>query len=174
MLMSDAGDSSALNNATLTFGDEGAVPLPDSTGITSGTYRPSDYVTGDFLPAPAPAGPFGTALSVFNGLDPNGTWRLFVYDDSAGDSGQIAQGWSLQLTTRRAPDPVILEAGFSGDWFQFRFLAVAGRNYLAEYQDALDDVAWQYLQWAPGDGTVQTITDYTPGPGQRFYRLRVE
>ena len=33
-----------------------------------------------------------------SGLNPNGTWRLFVFDDSGGNSGAIAGGWRLSLT----------------------------------------------------------------------------
>ena len=48
---------------------------------------------------PAPPEPHSTQLSAFNGLNPNGTWNLFVADDAAGDAGSIAAGWRLELTT---------------------------------------------------------------------------
>jgi len=38
-------------------------------------------------------------LSLLNGQNPNGVWSLYVYDDSPGDAGSIAGGWSLTLTT---------------------------------------------------------------------------
>jgi subtilisin-like proprotein convertase family protein len=97
MLMSDSGGSSDINNVTLTFDDAAASKLADSTAIISGTFKPTDFATGDNFPAPAPAGPYGTTLSAFNGLDPNGTWSLYVFDDAASDSGSIAGGWSLKL-----------------------------------------------------------------------------
>jgi Ca2+-binding RTX toxin-like protein len=71
--------------------------LPDGSQITSGTYRPTDYQVGDTFPTPAPAGPYGTALSAFNGTNPNGAWQLFVQDDTGWDSGSIAGGWSLTI-----------------------------------------------------------------------------
>lgn len=99
MLMSDAGGGGDVNNVTLTFSDTAAAALPDSTQIVSGTYRAGNNQAGETLPTPAPAGPYGTALSAFNGIDPNGAWRLYVLDDASGDSGSIAGGWSLNFTT---------------------------------------------------------------------------
>lgn len=99
ILMSDAGGSPDLVNVTLTFDDTAVNILPDSTQITSGTYRPTNSGTGDTFPAPAPAAPYGSTLSVFNGVNPNGAWRLFVVDDASGDVGNIAGGWSLSITT---------------------------------------------------------------------------
>ena len=107
LLMSDAGGGNAINNTTLTFDDAAAASLLDSSTIVSGTYKPTDYVTGDSFPSPAPAGPYGTALSAFNGLNPNGTWSLYVLDDAAGDSGSIAGGWSLNFTYPTASLPAI-------------------------------------------------------------------
>src|SRR6266403_2133743 len=71
--------------------------------IASGTYKPTDYPPNDQIPAPAPPSPYGTNLSVFNGIDPTGTWSLYVYDDSSGDSGSINGGWTLTITTLTPP-----------------------------------------------------------------------
>ena len=49
------------------------------------------------FPAPAPAGPYATSLSAFDGTSANGTWSLYVTDDCGGDAGQVAQGWDLNL-----------------------------------------------------------------------------
>jgi hypothetical protein len=100
LLMSDAGGGGVMNDVTLTFDDEAAAALPDGTTIASGTYRPSNYegVATDNFPAPAPSGPFETALAAFAGSSPNGTWSLYVQDDFTGLGGSIAGGWSLSLT----------------------------------------------------------------------------
>ena len=98
ILMSDSGGGADLNNVTLTFDDAAASNLADSTAILSGTFKPTNFATGDSFPAPAPAGPYGTAVSTFSGLDPNGTWSLYVLDDAAIDSGSIAGGRSLKFT----------------------------------------------------------------------------
>jgi hypothetical protein len=109
-LMSDAGDTSGAQRAPveLTFDDSGP-PLPcQSWTVTlpGGTYRPTNDPTlpedctqlPDTFPAPAPAGEHGAALSVFNGIDPNGTWNLFIVDDDGNDYGSIGGGWSLDFT----------------------------------------------------------------------------
>jgi hypothetical protein len=103
MLMSDCGGSAPLANVTLTFSDEAAGALADGTSIAPRTYRPTNYSPSDSPAAPAPAGPFGTNLAVFSGTDPNGLWKLFVFDDSAGSGGGISNGWSLQITTVVGP-----------------------------------------------------------------------
>lgn len=104
MLMSDCGGDTDINGVTLTFDDAGPAALPDAATLSSGTFMPTDYDPGsDGFTAPAPAGPYGTFLSVFNGLNPNGTWSLYLRDDTfwAGtqNTGSIDQGWRLSITT---------------------------------------------------------------------------
>jgi extracellular elastinolytic metalloproteinase len=98
VLMSDVGSSSGVSNLTLTFDDAG--PALTTGAPSSGTYRPTnlfDALGGDTYPSPAPAAPYGSSLAVFNGVDPAGTWRLFVVDDIQGDSGSFSGGWSLTI-----------------------------------------------------------------------------
>ena len=112
-LMSDAGSSSSfanpVSNVTLTFDDAAATSIPDSNQIVTATYRPANWFgsgSADSFPAPAPIGPYvNAALSVFNGLNPNGTWKLFIVDDTSGDSGQLAGGWVLNITTSESSTP---------------------------------------------------------------------
>jgi uncharacterized repeat protein (TIGR01451 family) len=42
-----------------------------------------------------------------NWSNPNGAWSLYVFDDSPGDAGVIAGGWSLNLTTLVTVGPVV-------------------------------------------------------------------
>jgi hypothetical protein len=98
MLMSDAGGNNGLGNVNLTFAHTSSVLLPNAGPITSGTYQPTDHEAGDILTGPAPAGPYGTDLTVFNGTNPNGVWRLFMYDDASfNGGGAIAGGWALNI-----------------------------------------------------------------------------
>ncbi len=119
-LMSDAGGGNAISGVVLTFADAAAGQLPDESLITSGTYLPSNFGTRpDVFPPPAPSGPWGSAMSVFNGTNPNGTWSLYMLDDEAGDAGLLAGGWSLSIwgsipfgdvaiTMGDVPDPLTL------------------------------------------------------------------
>src|SRR5437870_4919209 len=104
LLMSDAGGGNAVNNIYLAFDDDASTSVPSSTGISSGTYKPTDINDGsvDFFPAPAPQPPFANALGVFTS-SPNGTWSLYVVDDQVGNSGTITGGWSLSLLTDTSP-----------------------------------------------------------------------
>ncbi len=99
MLMSDAGGSLKLVSTNLTFDSASGITLPNSGQITSITYPPTNYGTSDPFTTPAPAGPYGTNLNVFNSTSPNGAWKLYVIDDYAADLGSIANGWSLIITT---------------------------------------------------------------------------
>ena len=86
----------ASSNADLTFDQAAAsgVPYPPITG----TYKPTEGAPPHPFDPPAPAGPYPVTLDVFNGTAPSGTWKLFVHDESSGDSGSFSGGWSLKLT----------------------------------------------------------------------------
>ena len=103
LLMSDVGGVSASGNLTLTFDDAAANALPDESALSTGAWKPTNIGVDENFSSPAPAQPYGTALSVFNGTNPNGTWRLFAWDDSLRDSGSIANGWRLTLVTQAGP-----------------------------------------------------------------------
>jgi subtilisin-like proprotein convertase family protein len=113
ILMTDSGgsDVTPVSNINLTFDDAATTALPDSGPLTSDTtYKPGQGTIADrggclapvSFPAPAPASPYGTTLSVFNGSDPNGIWKLYVIDDGSQDVGTIT-GWSLDISTTTVP-----------------------------------------------------------------------
>lgn len=115
ILMSDAGDCTGTDRdpIELSFQDS-STPVP-CLGSGEGTLQPGAYAPtdrspddtdacnaigpdpGDVFDAPAPPGPWPTGLATFNGVDPNGTWQLFVMDQYNGDVGSIEGGWSLAL-----------------------------------------------------------------------------
>jgi hypothetical protein len=125
ILMSDIGDCThtARPGINLTFDDAAASGVPclvtagpvSTTNMSGGTYKPTDgppmgqpgtcsfaggttddsFVVGS---PPGPGGPYPTGLATFNGVDPNGTWRLYTVDQWMNDSGQISGGWTITLT----------------------------------------------------------------------------
>ncbi len=108
ILMSDVIGGTDWSGQTYTFDDAAAALLPISgSPPASGTFKPTNYGTGDAFPVPAPASPYltpGTAgsdtlASAFAGQNPNGTWSLFVVDDAGTDTGTFAGGWSITITT---------------------------------------------------------------------------
>lgn len=96
IIMSDVGGSGDVTNVILGLDDAAANDLPDNGPLVAGTFKPTNFGTGDNFPGPAPA-PAGTStLSVFNGTNPNGTWRLYAVDDNGDDTGHIS-AWSLSF-----------------------------------------------------------------------------
>jgi uncharacterized repeat protein (TIGR01451 family) len=105
-LMSHASGAHAVTNATLTFDDAAAQALPGTGQIYDGTYYPTSYLGSVTFNSPAPSGSYGTAMNALNSVSPNGQWSLYVLDDAAGDSGNIANGWSLKISTLSPLNPV--------------------------------------------------------------------
>jgi subtilisin-like proprotein convertase family protein len=107
MLMSDACGSFEVAAYGWYWDDEAAAPMPDGDATNRcGTtfHRPADYEPGESLPTPAPAGPYSTNLSAFDGTAPNGEWRLFVQDDAAGATGFFTNRFQLWISTVPKPD----------------------------------------------------------------------
>ncbi len=110
ILMSDVGGANPVSGLTITVEDQADQALPDTT-LVSRSYRPrnnnppSRFETEpDTFPAPAPTtGTLGTTFAVFNGTDPNGTWSLYIVDDTTGAGGSLPGGWSLAITTSASP-----------------------------------------------------------------------
>ena len=93
------GYSGDFANANITFSASAASTIPNTNPIPSGTYLPSIGNSQNNPPAPAPAGPYSADMTTLDGAGTaqNGTWQLFVEDGSAGDTGQIAGGWSITI-----------------------------------------------------------------------------
>jgi hypothetical protein len=122
IIMSDDGGDNLqprpVGPLDLTIDDAADAPLPADDYLFPGSYQPFNddddlYETSNvdrwFAPAPTPSG--ATALSTFNGTDPNGTWSLYVVYDyiSYVNNGErlttgceINSGWTLDLTTGTA------------------------------------------------------------------------
>ena len=99
ILMAYVGGGSDISDVTLTLDDEAS---PWTQGpLLPGAYRPANKGNELEFNDPAPAAGHNTALSVFDGSTPNGTWRLFVRDDYGPlDSGTFGGGWALEITAK--------------------------------------------------------------------------
>jgi subtilisin-like proprotein convertase family protein len=100
------GGGNGASNVNLVFDDSASASIPNfNSTLVSGTYKPTNFYPFDNLTAPAPAGPYGATLSVFNGASPNGTYSLFIEDQASGDSGNVSGGWSVTITTSTVTVP---------------------------------------------------------------------
>ncbi|MBC8064005.1 MAG: PEP-CTERM sorting domain-containing protein [Chlorobia bacterium] len=109
ILMSDVGSSFDVQGINLKFDDLAPNSLPDAALLTSGTWKPTNIGTGDTWTG-APAGPYGAALTPLYGLNPNGTWTLYIQDDLGGDIGLLDGGWQINFRTQPVPEPATLVA----------------------------------------------------------------
>jgi large repetitive protein len=106
LVMSDVIDGDDATDVDLTLDDEAQALLPETGSLMDGTFRPTNVeYYADTFAAPAPALDGNLALSVFDGANPNGTWHLWVMDNSDGDYGDLG-GWALQITAEVAVDTV--------------------------------------------------------------------
>src|SRR5262249_35153895 len=99
LILANDGGATAMNNVMLTLDDTAPILVPANGPIVTATNRPNPITPVAAFPSPAPPAPYFTNLSACNGSAPKGAWNLFVMDDSAFDSGSIASGWILTLTT---------------------------------------------------------------------------
>jgi subtilisin-like proprotein convertase family protein len=162
VLVSDTGGSGAWIGTTLFLWD-GAPPLPTgSVNTPTGSYSPTNFSDGvppdDFYPAPAPQGPYGSALSVFEGTDPNGTWGLYVVDDDSGAIGSIGS-WSLHLNVvQMFVDNASVTEGDSGT---VNMIFTVSLSSSASFPIFVDFVT--------ADGTAKSPADYEGRSGTRVF-----
>jgi len=170
LLMAHTGGGNSVTNLTLTF-DEAANNVLSEATLTSGTYRPSIY-SPILLPSPA-AQRYATNLSVFDGISPNGTWSLYVFDDRLGDAGIIANGWSLNLTTTYASfTPVSLSGSVSNQQFHLTGAGSPDSSYIIQGSANLLHGPWLNLSTntAAADGTFNFVSPINSSSRQQFYR----
>ena len=110
MLMSDACESPTVREYW-TFDDAAAVFVPSGNCGAPGQrllVKPTNYGDPDLdqlAVKGGPVGPYLNSLSVFNGISPNGAWKLFMLDDAADEVGFEMSGWALNLEVAPPPAP---------------------------------------------------------------------
>lgn len=102
IVMANVGGGGDVAAVSLRLDDEAGDSLPDDATLGSGRFRPTNATNTivEFIDLP-PLATANAALSVFDGTNPNGTWRLFVQDEYAPtDAGAFAGGWALEITAK--------------------------------------------------------------------------
>jgi subtilisin-like proprotein convertase family protein len=170
VLMANVGSEvkTPVTNIDLTLDDDAAANLPLDSALVSGTFKPTRRLnpfTFNF-PAPAPAQPVGASLTNFANIEPNGTWQLFVVDDASPDSGVMAGGWSLNITTT----PVLLSIARTGtnsvlSWTNTLI------GYSLQQAPILSPTAWTNVNTAPVVISGQNVVTNGNGAASTFYRL---
>lgn len=95
VILSDAGGSTPAAKVVMTLKDDAASGMP--AALISGVFVPFSGPPPDSFPTPAPAGQFfevgpgGPAAlnDLFRDIDPNGLWKIWIVDDTAGNQGSI-------------------------------------------------------------------------------------
>ena len=181
--MSDVGTFHGVTDLDLTLDDEAPEVLPDEAELTPGTFKPTDVdedgYPDNFDPAPAPTA--NTALAIFDGTDPNGTWSLYVMDDAGRDVGTLA-GWSLDIETDgTAPTgTVVVDGGGAVTTSHTVTLGVSATDPgspasgVTAMRFSNDGVTWSAFQpyaaaatWtlSAGDGTKTVYAQFRDGSG---------
>lgn len=103
LILSDAGAANRFNGGTYAFAMGGAAITATDGQISTGTYVPT-FTTGDDT-FPGVVYVSTNSLGGFAGHDANGTWRLYIVDDTGGDFGTVANGWSLVFNSTQSGAP---------------------------------------------------------------------
>jgi subtilisin-like proprotein convertase family protein len=168
VLLNDAGAGDDVNDLTLTFDDEAAGKAPQSQ-LATGSYQASDYAPADLMTAPAPSTADAAAsLAAFDGTNPNGTWTLYVEDQDDSDSGVIARGWSLALTTADPPAAPVITAPVSGSRDQDGAFTMAGSAPAATTVKVYDGATLAATTTASASGTWSTAVSGVPNGSHTF------
>ena len=105
LMLSDAGGLDDIVDITLTLDDEAKGTITQTGQLKSGRFKPAKFngvlngpESSDAFPSPAPARGRQARLDVFDGLDPNGVWQLFVIDDFGAVDRSSIGSWELKIT----------------------------------------------------------------------------
>ena len=167
IIMADAGGSHDVSGIDLTLDDETATALPDSEQLQEAAYKPRNYQGADGFDTT------NVLLGTFDRIDPNGEWKLYVRDDRSDNTGEIVNGWELEIYYGQAP--VAVDDSYTAR--RDRRLEVSARNgVLANDNDGdpepgVDSELTARLDNPPDKGTVRLRADgsfvYRPNAGAK-------
>ena len=111
LLLDGAGGTTPSSGLTLNFADANSLASPTAplagnggtANIAPSAFGPNVLTTPLPTPAPSPSPvAYKDQLASFGGGTANGNWSLFVVDNTTGDTVDIANGWTLTITTTPA------------------------------------------------------------------------
>jgi uncharacterized delta-60 repeat protein/uncharacterized repeat protein (TIGR01451 family) len=155
LFMANAGGFNALNNVNLNFDDAAGASLPLGSAFGSGSYKPTSYAPLPPFPVPAPPPAYSNSLAAFNGINPNGTWSLYVIDDTSPGAGVISNGWSLAIT-RASSVPAAADLSLGMTASSDPAIAGAPLTYVLNVTN-----------YGPATATAVSVADTLP-PGAQF------
>jgi subtilisin-like proprotein convertase family protein len=123
VLMANAGGDANFAPSKLTFLDSANQSLPDSTAIAPGFYKSTAFGSPN-IPAPGPTSGYATTLAAFDGEPVRGTWKLWVYDDTAFDSGTLTTA-RLTVVTEEFPTTTLTSSPATANQ---PFVRITGRK----------------------------------------------
>ena len=101
--LDDEASSGDIHEYRLTVTGGHGVPLPLGADLSLGSWLPdARHVDPEQVRDTSAR---NAPLAAFDGLDPNGTWTLFVADVSVGGT-VVLDSWTLQITA--VPEPALL------------------------------------------------------------------
>lgn len=175
LILSDVGGNTATSNVSLVLDDQQPDQLPSNAALTNGFFQPTNVGSPDTMNLGS--GPYtppsGASLGVFNGINPNGTWRLYAYDDEPNGSspagGGINGGWAVTITTVDDVPPPNGGPTANRDRFQAKAgqaLSVAANGVLGNDSDPGGDALTAIVASQPKQGRLALQADgsftYTP------------
>lgn len=130
-------------------------------------FKPAAGFSGYSLPSPAPPGPYGGKLSVFQDQDPNGSWQLYVNSVFDEGRGQLARGWGITFF-----GPTLTEAYFESvfrdeDEDEVVLRWVAAEGFKLQRTEGLASPIWVDVLETSG------VSEYrfSAASGNAFFRL---
>ncbi|NJL19541.1 MAG: hypothetical protein HC901_04720 [Bdellovibrionaceae bacterium] len=104
-ILFDNATSTSVTNLNLTFDDLAPLFFPTGGSLPPGSYRPIYFYDPSGF-TNLPDDEIGYSMGEFLGLNPNGTWRLYIEDFGAGDNGSLSS-WTLNFRTNNCTDNLL-------------------------------------------------------------------
>ncbi|HRZ36278.1 MAG TPA: RHS repeat-associated core domain-containing protein [Candidatus Paceibacterota bacterium] len=115
----------------------------------------------------------GLTSAVFDG-ESGQTYRFYcVAVDNAGNrEGKTPAAEALTTVSAFSP-PRLIVLGWGADGFTLQIQTDSNRAYTLECSDQIEGADWIELDQVWGNGATRILTDRSPAPITRFYRVRV-